>query len=761
MKLWTFISNRMHNKGGNKRMRNLMSKARWITSLVVILVTIMGLLATTVFASTAYLVGTASGGPVTHGNLPGGSKWAGTLEVTLDGGSERYEVYCADLGTDWCPAPLPNDHAQEQNLDPLDAHVVWILNNYYPHVPTEPDGLIPDKKAAAVQLAIWHFTDSLDISSGGSPTDVFDAARAIIAAAGTASVPETPTILTLEPSSGSNPVGFLHTVTATLKDQNGDLLAGKTVSFTVTGANAASGSAVTNSSGQATFTYTGSTAGNDTITATVTYTVPIGLRWLRSDCQDLIMAEEAPGQVSATATKQWYQLGSIGDYVWNDADWEGDQDEVDAGIANITVALRDANGDLVALTETDSNGYYLFDNLVAGTYTVDVDENDRDMPAGYWLTSEAIYGPDPMTVTLHPGEDYRDADFGYAEETSPLGGIGDYVWHDKNGDTVQDANEEGIGDITLTLYEWTGSAWSYLDEMSTDYFGNYWFGGHEVGDYKVVVDDNDPDMPAGFHRTTELGSICVHLDTSSYQVDCGGFGGSARSAIQAVAGIRLLQANGVEDYPYADFGYRGPYIGDYVWNDEDGDGKQGSAFDVGINGVELELWLDNDLDGNVSAGDTSITTTITANNPVDDKPGFYLFDGLSAGTYIVRIAPAEFDSGGTLYEYTATLPNQGTDDTVDSDGDNPDCPYPCGAGDSVWEDNILATVTLTDTDNITIDFGVQYTGPPTVITLSSFAAKSSAGGSSNWLWLGLVSLPVLAAGSSRWIRRQSRQGKIV
>jgi hypothetical protein len=240
-------------------------------------------------------------------------------------------------------------------------------------------------------LAIWHFTNGLNIDPGVDPNErppqVFSAARAIIEYAGAESVPKTPTTLTLAPSSDSNPVGFLHTVTATLKDQNDALLSGKTVSFTVTGANSASGSAVTNDNGQTTFTYTGSVTGTDTITATVTYTVPLGLRWISSSCQDLIMAQEAPGQISASATKEWYNPGSIGDYVWVDEPSpNGIQDTWNYGLGGIRVYLyEDENGnglidagvdDLLQTKTTDDGGKYLFTGLPVGNYIVKVDDVD-------------------------------------------------------------------------------------------------------------------------------------------------------------------------------------------------------------------------------------------------------------------------------------------------------------------------------------------------------------------------------------------------
>jgi Bacterial Ig-like domain (group 1) len=74
--------------------------------------------------------------------------------------------------------------------------------------------------------------------------------------------------VTLSPATATNPVGTQHTVTANVTEPD-DPAPGKTVFFQVSGANSTSGTAVTNSSGDATFTYTGANAGDDTIVACV------------------------------------------------------------------------------------------------------------------------------------------------------------------------------------------------------------------------------------------------------------------------------------------------------------------------------------------------------------------------------------------------------------------------------------------------------------------------------------------------------------
>jgi hypothetical protein len=83
--------------------------------------------------------------------------------------------------------------------------------------------------------------------------------------------PGAPASLTLSPETATNTLGEGgHCVTATVADASGDPTPGITVSFTVTGATSASGSEITNASGQAQFCYQGPEfPGTDQITATV------------------------------------------------------------------------------------------------------------------------------------------------------------------------------------------------------------------------------------------------------------------------------------------------------------------------------------------------------------------------------------------------------------------------------------------------------------------------------------------------------------
>jgi hypothetical protein len=114
-------------------------------------------------------------------------------------------------------------------------------------------------------------------------------------------------------------------------------------------------------------------------------------------------------------------LGSIGDRVWKDIDADGVQEAGEVGLVGWTVTLiRD--GSVLSSQNTVADGLYLFDNLPAGTYTVQVTRK-----AGYTQTFDldGLLTANVATATLGVGEHRRDVDFGYTCFTAcPPAGCG-------------------------------------------------------------------------------------------------------------------------------------------------------------------------------------------------------------------------------------------------------------------------------------------------------------------------------------------------
>jgi len=212
------------------------------------------------------------------------------------------------------------------------------------------------------------------------------------------------------------------------------------------------------------------------------------------------------------------------------------------------------------------------------------------------------------------------------------GSIGDRVWYDLDGDGVQDSGEPGLQGVTVNLVDprdggiiesqLTGGQGEYLFEMLSNMY------------YIIQVDETT--LPSGFASTTGLASP-VDFSESYVNNVCGS------DCIQrdgdTYTRIYYIDLDYDEHYRTADFGYRpdGAAIGDYVWADADNDGLQDLG-EPGISGVLLEL-----LDEN---GDPLGTTTTTSG------AGWYVFGGLDAGTYRVRVADSNFDPGGPLEGYT-------------------------------------------------------------------------------------------------------------
>jgi|GEM_PF-818488 len=191
------------------------------------------------------------------------------------------------------------------------------------------------------------------------------------------------------------------------------------------------------------------------------------------------------------------ECGSIGDTVFSDSDGDGFQDAGESGIAGIMVTLTMPDG-TTQTTFTDANGNYEFTGLPAGNYIVTVGAG----PAGSNLTTAGSFN-----VSLGAGEDYDDADFGYQPG---LGSIGDFVWLDTDGDGFQDAGENGIAGVEVTLTFPDGST----QTTTTDANGNYLFDNLMPGSYIVTVGDG----PDG-SELTSISLYAVNLGANQNFVD--------------------------------------------------------------------------------------------------------------------------------------------------------------------------------------------------------------------------------------------------
>ena len=316
--------------------------------------------------------------------------------------------------------------------------------------------------------------------------------------------------------------------------------------------------------------------------------------------------------------------GKISGYVYYDPDNNGVKETGEPGIPNTTVKLFDSNLNLVATTTTDANGFYQFNDLMYGNYTV------VKVPPPVYLDGKDTVGsvggtlvaPDTITnISITDGTNAQNYNFG---ELLPAT-ISGMIHVDMNGDCVYQQGEPLLAGVTVQLLD---SNNQIVATTTTDQNGQYKFTGlapfasysvHEV-------------QPSGYF---EFG-------------DSVGTAGGTLQGLDTIVGATPGSGQNATDY---DFCVQAPAtIAGMVHVDMNGD----CIYEPGeplLAGVTIQL-----LDSNKQV----VATTTT------DQNGQYQFTGLRPGTYSVHELqpPGYFEFGDTVGSAGGTL--QGVDTIVNA-----------------------------------------------------------------------------------------------
>ena len=188
---------------------------------------------------------------------------------------------------------------------------------------------------------------------------------------------------------------------------------------------------------------------------------------------------------------------SLGNFVWFDANKDGIQDADEVGVAGVTVTLDgqldmdlvvDADGNPVKPVTTDTNGKYVFTNLLPSSYGVTF-----TIPDGYSETvskagdDRAIDSDGWQTWTvLKQGQDDMTIDLGLIAD----GTIGDTLFWDvdNNGGSEPSGADKPLAGVTVKLTYTTPAGVEKTLTTVTDENGMYSFKDLAPGDYVVTVD---------------------------------------------------------------------------------------------------------------------------------------------------------------------------------------------------------------------------------------------------------------------------------
>ena len=347
--------------------------------------------------------------------------------------------------------------------------------------------------------------------------------------------------------------------------------------------------------------------------------------------------------------------------------------------------MTDCDGNFIDLAVTDSDGFYFFNNLIPGDYQVQFDISG--LPEGCAFTFQDQGGDDALDsdvnafglapcTTIDGGEYDSTFDAGLLV----LASLGDLVWHDLDGDGIQDSNEPGIEGVTVNLYDENGDL---VATTVTDEDGNYLFDNLYPGTYFVEFID-----PDGFESTFSEQGSNDGLDSDITNEIIIQDGGSTTDLYTLSPG---------EHNPTIDAGYYMCVpIGETVWYDVDTDNVQDPT-ENGINGMEVTLWR---LTNGVWEAWDDMYTGHKPGTPSDD--GYYKFCA-PPGTYYLHfqlppigLVQAQPNVGSDLLDSDVTNGNGlGTTNSFTVQSGDVECTIGAGyypmaeVGNFVWEDSNL------------------------------------------------------------------------
>jgi len=322
--------------------------------------------------------------------------------------------------------------------------------------------------------------------------------------------------------------------------------------------------------------------------------------------------EGSEGITASGTTTEVLYAASIGDFVWFDANANGQQDGGEPGLSNVVVRLYDSSNVVIGVATSSVSGAYAFTNLVQGGYSVGF-----TAPDGYVFTtpnegnddadSDPLAGTNrTATVTLTSNEANATIDAGFVSAASIAG----FVRVDLNGNGLVEAGDtNGISGVTVQLLD---AASNVVATVTTAANGAYSFPNLMPGTYTV----RETDL-MGWYSTTDVSAPNDNLIPVTLVIGQNAVGNNFHDTQRAA-------------------------IGDRVWVDANGNGQQDGG-ELGLSNVVVRLY------------DVNSVVVGTATSSVS---GAYAFTNLAAGTYTVGFTPPA--------GYLLTTSNVGSDDT-DSD----------------------------------------------------------------------------------------------
>lgn len=304
----------------------------------------------------------------------------------------------------------------------------------------------------------------------------------------------------------------------------------------------------------------------------------------------------AAGQGVTGANAGVVRLCAISGVIWEDRNADCAVDASEKGMANVTVNLMDGAGrTILAVTTTDENGAFTFDQLSPDTYKLRVDAPQDYVFSGalaggaLGLETQRNRRAYSQPFALLGGVQAQGVGFGLLTQ----GTISGCVWEDRNYNAIWEQGEEGLRGVLLTLNDLFGNQVAQTTSLRS---GEFAFKELMPGEYTLSAT-----LPEGYVFTCANGeSVLFDSDKTSESVYLG--------TLEMGATLSELQIGALKPAS----------VGGTVWYDRDNDGRRQSGHE-GVKNVLVKLLM-------LSGADEGLELSTTT-----DDNGEYSFDAVLPG----------------------------------------------------------------------------------------------------------------------------------
>ena len=164
------------------------------------------------------------------------------------------------------------------------------------------------------------------------------------------------------------------------------------------------------------------------------------------------------GQTIDAGNDGYQLLGNLCGHLYMDENGNGIQDNGEPNLPNVDVIIEDFSGNILTVSSNADGNYCA--NVSPGNAIVDVDESDPDFPTGATQTE----GDDPTTVFVISAETSDAGNDGY----SIYGELCGKVYHDVNGNGMQDSSEPDLPLIDVIITDANGTVYTVTTMLDPD-----------------------------------------------------------------------------------------------------------------------------------------------------------------------------------------------------------------------------------------------------------------------------------------------------